>query len=110
MKLNHYVSHFTLKDSVQSFAAASHLWHLSHIFKTLDFKINDDYRNSLVGKGSFRSALQPSVDNRFGIIVSDSDQIRAHKLTELISFVLYDRYPNIKISFKYLEQNTLLSF
>ena len=109
-KLNYYVSSFTIKESVQSFAAASHLWHLSHIFRALDFKINGVTRNSLVVKGSFRSALKNSADNMFAISISDSDKARADKLIELISFILYDRYPNIKISFKLSEQNISVSF
>lgn len=105
MILINYVSSFTVKDSVQSYAAASHLWHLSHIFKALDFTINGVARNSLIVKDSFKSALKATSDNLFVITISDNEQERMRKHTELIKFILYDRYPNIKIDFKLLQQH-----
>ncbi len=105
MILINYVSSFTIKDSVQSYAAASHLWHLSHIFKAIDFTINGVTRNSLTVKGSFKLALKTTSDNLFVITISDSEQERMLKHTELVKFILYDRYPNIKIDFKLLPHN-----
>jgi len=105
MILINYVSSFTVKDSVQSYAAASHLWHLSHIFKALDFTINGVTRNSLIVKDSFKSALKRTSDNLFVITISDSEEERMYKHTELVKFILYDRYPNIKIEFKLLPYN-----
>lgn len=103
MKSINYLSSFTVGEDVHSYAVASHLWHLSHIFKTLDFTINGITRNSLIVTRSFRSALKNGRDNFFLISLCDSDVKRIIKHTEVIMFILHDRYPNIKIEFKLVE-------
>ncbi len=103
MKLITYLSRFTIKDDVKSFATASHLWHLSHIFKTIDFCINGITRNSLKDKGFLRTALNNTGENFFVISICDPNERRLLKHVELIKFIILDRYPNINIEFRMLE-------
>ena len=104
MKLINYESRFTIKDYVPSLAAASHLWHLSHIFKTFDFFINGVTKNLLADKNSLRSVLKRADENLFLITIYDHDDGRVFKHMEFITFILADRYPNIHIEFKLLEE------
>lgn len=100
MKPNKYISSFTVKDNVEAYAVASHLWHLSHIFKTMELYINGIISNSSAIAGSFRSALKAERDNGFVIKLSDCDCERITKHIELITYILQDRYPYIIIDFK----------
>ena len=102
MKLINYQSRFTIKEYVQSLAAASHLWHLSHIFKTFDFYINGTAKNLLTDKNSLRCALKKADENLFLITICDNDYERILKHMSFIKFILADRYPNIIIEFKLL--------
>lgn len=98
--MTHYVCNFSIKEDVKSFAAASHLWHLSHIFRTLEFEINGINKIFFRTKDSYRSALRTQSDNLFLITICDSDEKRILKHIELVKFILYDRYPNIQTDFK----------
>ncbi len=100
MKPHKYISSFTVKDHVEAYAVASHLWHLSHIFRTMELYINGIISNSSAITGSFRSTLKAGLDNGFIIKLSDCDFERITKHIELIAYILQDRYPYIKIHFK----------
>lgn len=103
MKPHKYISSFTVKDHVEAYAVASHLWHLSHIFRTMELYINGIPRNSSAIAGSFRSALKAGRDNCFVIKLFDCNCERITKHVELITYILHDRYPYIKIDFKVLQ-------